>query len=78
VHYTKFIAHVLTVGILIIGNAGCAPHVQFEDPSRLSQIQKGITTKSQISSLFGSPSKPSHSDDGSDTWSYTQYVTKTY
>jgi outer membrane protein assembly factor BamE (lipoprotein component of BamABCDE complex) len=64
---------VLAVGILIFGTAGCAERGerQIADPGRISQIQKGVSTKASIKALFGEPEGMYFSEDGDEVWAYT-------
>jgi hypothetical protein len=64
---------ILAVGILIFGTAGCAERGerQIADPGRISQIQKGVSTKASIKVLFGEPEGMNFSENGDEVWTYT-------
>jgi outer membrane protein assembly factor BamE (lipoprotein component of BamABCDE complex) len=63
-------------GVLAIGIAGCTEEGQRQvgDPGRVSQIQRGITTRSQIQALFGNPQHTSYNEDGGESWSYSHLL----
>jgi outer membrane protein assembly factor BamE (lipoprotein component of BamABCDE complex) len=66
----------LAIGIIaIFGLAGCASsgNQSLKNESAVSvqsKIQKGVTTKEQVRTTFGSPTTVSLSSDGKETWSY--------
>jgi hypothetical protein len=55
----KSLAHALVAAILSIGVAACfgaeGGQKQITDPSKISQIQKGVSTKASIKAAFGEP-----------------------
>jgi outer membrane protein assembly factor BamE (lipoprotein component of BamABCDE complex) len=67
----------LMVGVLTIGIAGCTNVVHERgqrdifDQSRISQIQKGSSTKDNITVLFGTPEGTEFAENGDETWTYT-------
>lgn len=58
--------------------AGCSTYgnstLKNETQASVSQkIQKGVTTKEQVRSLYGDPSKVTFTDSGNEVWTYSMY-----
>jgi hypothetical protein len=70
----KFARHLFFVGVLI-GLAGCLGteygQKQISDPARVSQIQKGVTTKGDITAAFGEAEGKSFLENGDEEWTYS-------
>lgn len=66
---------VLSVSLLCCGLTACFGgengHKEITDPSKLSQIQKGVTTKSQVKDIFGDPNGVTFNDNGDEVWTYS-------
>jgi outer membrane protein assembly factor BamE (lipoprotein component of BamABCDE complex) len=64
----------LVVGALLSGIAGCVGgdngQQAITDESKISQIRKGVTTKTDIQVLFGQPSGRNFAENGEEQWSY--------
>ena len=62
-------------GILISGVAGClgaeSGQKQITDPGKISQIQKGVSTKASIRAAFGLPGGIEYASNGDEIWSYS-------
>ena len=61
-----------TVIIFIVAAlmTGCASTGHEVDQSKVSQIQKGVTTKAQVREWLGDPEQVAISDSGDETWTY--------
>ncbi|MFQ5962655.1 MAG: hypothetical protein ACE5KZ_00040 [Candidatus Scalinduaceae bacterium] len=58
----------LTAGCLTTTGTGAA---KINDPSIMSMIKEGVTTKEEVRQLLGEPNGVSRNSDGSETWTYT-------
>jgi hypothetical protein len=75
----KFVSRFIAAGILASGVAGCvgteSGQKQISDPTKISQIQKGVTTKADIRTAFGAPEGTEFQADGDEVWSYSYVKT---
>jgi outer membrane protein assembly factor BamE (lipoprotein component of BamABCDE complex) len=59
----------------LIGLSGCvgseSGQKQISDPTKVSQIQKGITTKADIRTAFGDPAGMNFLENGDEEWTYS-------
>ncbi|MFY9402937.1 MAG: outer membrane protein assembly factor BamE [Candidatus Omnitrophota bacterium] len=64
--------YIFILAALIFCLEGCATtgSSSIIDDSRISQIQKGVSTKEDVRSLFGSPTKVDFTDAGYEVWEY--------
>lgn len=76
----RSIVSFVLAGTLTLGFVGCVPSHEagqrdIFDQSRISQIQKGTTTKDNIIVLFGQPAGTQFAANGDETWSYYYTLT---
>ena len=67
------VVNFLALGIFILfSTVGCAERGQRQigDPAKISQIQKGVSTKASIEALFDDPDGMYFSENGDETWNY--------
>jgi hypothetical protein len=61
----------------LIGLAGCTDITHesgqkaIADQNKISQIQKGVTTKQNVAALSGEPERKGFEENGDETWTYT-------
>lgn len=71
----KLLVSVITTSLLVIGVGGCVGTVggekQITDPGKISQIQKGVSTKASIRAAFGDPEGTSFEANGDEIWTYS-------
>ena len=62
------------IALIAVALAACQRgDPQIADPNKISQIQKGSSTKSDIRALFGSPEATYHNADGTQMWIYNYH-----
>jgi hypothetical protein len=70
----KSMTHALVAALLSLGVAAClgaeGGKKQITDPSKISQIQKGVSTKASIKAAFGDPPNIDFAENGDEVWSY--------
>ena len=64
--------YVFILAALIFCLEGCATtgSSHIVDDSKIGQIQKGVSTKEDVRSLFGDPTKVEFTDAGFEVWEY--------
>jgi hypothetical protein len=69
------LGRVIAAGILMGAVIGCNPtefgQKQISDPSKIGQIQKGVSTKASIKAAFGDPQGIDFQANGDEIWSYS-------
>jgi outer membrane protein assembly factor BamE (lipoprotein component of BamABCDE complex) len=75
VKHTKLLVSVITTSLLMIGVGGCVGteggERQITDPGKISQIEKGVSTKASIRAAFGAPEGTSFEANGNEIWTYS-------
>jgi hypothetical protein len=60
---------------LLVSAVSCAPtetgQKQLSDPTKISQIQKGVSTKANIKAAFGDPEGIDFEANGDEVWTYS-------
>lgn len=69
----NFISLALVAFLLTACATAGTPNVK--DQSRISQIEKNVTTKTQVVELFGEPQVTKTTEDGTVIWEYTYVET---
>jgi outer membrane protein assembly factor BamE (lipoprotein component of BamABCDE complex) len=62
------LAFVALIGLALAACQRGGPEIS--DPNRISQVQKGSSTKGDIQTLFGKPEAIYHDADGTEMWTY--------
>jgi outer membrane protein assembly factor BamE (lipoprotein component of BamABCDE complex) len=68
------LARLIFAGMLAGAVMGCNPtefgQKQISDPSKVNQIQKGVSTKESIKAAFGDPTGTAYEANGDEVWNY--------